>query len=175
MSNSNPTHNLALHTMECQCNKTPVWMQSLRSPCGPKCSNKTDSIKTSIADGLQVAVIDDANEVAYIYGNVLHENYHVPEELCLPYFTVEATAETFRNRNFLQGHEMFEGEYSGNNLVLQNKPDAGWPVMVFRNGLKQREGQEYEYSLTDKVIHFNFDTLVASDWVEVYYRYVEGA
>lgn len=175
MSNTIGTHNDALHIMECQCNKTPVWMQSLRSPCGPKCSNKAGSIKSAIAAGLQVAVIDDANEVAYIYGNVLHENYHVPEELCLPYFTVEATAETFRNRNLLWGHELFEGEYSGDNITLAQKPDSAWPVMVFRNGLKQRAGQDYEYTLTDKVIHFNFDPLVETDYVEVYYRYVEGA
>ena len=174
MGNNTGTHNDSNHTMPCQCNRNTLWLQSLRSPCGPNCSTST-STKSLIGPGLTTAVIDDANEVAYIYGNILHENYHVPEDLCLPYFTVSATAETFRNRNYLWGHELFEGVYSGDNIVLQEKPDVGWPTFVFRNGLKQREGQEYEYTLTDRTIHFNFHPLEATDFVEVHYRYVEGA
>lgn len=170
------SHNPTGNPIPCEHNKAPIWLQSLRNSCGGTCgANGTCSTTQMIGSGLTTAVIDDANEVTYIYGSIVHENYHVPEELCSPYFTVPTTVDTYRNRNYLQGHELFEGEYSGDNITLQHIPDAGWPVMVFRNGLKQREGQDYEYTLTDAVIHFNFSPLLATDYVEVYYRYIEEA
>lgn len=162
----------------CAHNKAPIWMQSLRSVCDAGCPSYSGgtcgcSSKRMVGSGLTTAVIDDANEVAYIYGSIVHENYHVPEEVCSSYFTVPTTVDTYKNRNYLQGHELFEGEFSGDNIALAKTPDSGWPVMVFRNGLKQRQGQEYEYTLTNNVVHFNFDPLVNTDYVEVYYRYIE--
>ena len=47
--------------------------------------------------------------------------------------------------------------------------------MVFLNGLKQRQGGEYDFIVEDNKIHFNFYDLLATDTVEVMYEYlVEG-
>lgn len=207
-------HFTDLHLMKCQCNDNKLYMQSLRSPCGPSCEspctgiiNKRDggcgltcngpcngtceSTKRPIAGkgmtcdtkckgrplfgpGPMTAVIDDANELTYFYGNILHENYHVPEEECQPFFTVPTTSDTYVNKSLVWGHEYFEGEYSGDNIELEKIPSGLWPVLVFRNGLKQREGANYEYSLSGRTIHFNFDSLQETDHVEVYYRYLPG-
>ena len=178
MSNIHGTHNDGLHLMECQCNRNALYLQSLRSPCsdGCSCGSTTGYCKATslIGPGAMTAVIDDANEVTYFYGNIVHENYHAPEEECTPYFVVPTLYETYVGKQLAQGHEVFEGEFPENNITLDKKPSQDWPVFVFRNGLKQREGQEFEYSLTDKVLHFNFSPLVESDWVEVYYRYTPG-
>lgn len=223
-------HFTDLHLMKCQCNDNKLYMQSLRSPCGPNCEspctgiiNKRDggcgltcngpcngtcgsskgptagkgcgcsgkskcgnkcgfnckcapSCKgTSLfGPGPMTAVIDDANELTYFYGNILHENYHVPEEECQPFFTVPTTSDTYANKSLSWGHEHFAGVYPNDNIELSCIPSCLWPTMVFRNGLKQREGEEFEYSLDGRIIHFNFDPLQETDQVEVYYRYLPG-
>lgn len=175
MSDTHGSHNDGLHLIKCQCNRNPLYLQSLRSPCsdGCGCGSTTGycKAKSIVGPGAMSAVIDDANELTYFYGNIVHENYHVPEEECTPYFTVPTTSDTYVNKALVWAHESYEGVYSGDNITLGKKPSSDWPVLVFRNGIKQREGQDYEYTLTDKVLHFNFDPLLATDWVEVYYRY----
>lgn len=173
MSDLYGSHNDSLHEMKCQCNRNVLYLQSLRSPCGESdCIVNTK--RTIYGPGAMTAVIDDANELTYFYGNIVHENYHVPEEECTPYFTVPTTADTYVDKQLVWSHENYEGVFSGDNITLDFKPSSDWPVLVFRNGLKQRAGQELEYTLTDKVLHFNFDPLLATDWVEVYYRYKPG-
>lgn len=178
MSDIHGSHNTGLHEMTCQCNRNTLYLQSLRSPCGNDCGcgSTTGYCRSNsiLGPGAMSAVIDDANEVTYFYGNIVHENFHVPEEECTPFFIVPTTSDTYVNRNLVWSHEQYEGVFSGNNITLEKLPSTDWPVLVFRNGLKQREGQEYEYTLTDRVLHFNFDPLVATDWVEVYYRYAPG-
>jgi hypothetical protein len=43
--------------------------------------------------------------------------------------------------------------------------------MVFLNGVKQREGNEYDYTVNENVVHFNFYQLLPTDRVEVIYEY----
>ncbi len=78
---------------------------------------------------------------------------------------------TYTGNNYPQGHEVFDGVASNNSITLRNAPDLSWPVMVFKNGLKQIEGDERDYTLAGKEISFKFHELQPTDVVEVYYRY----
>lgn len=120
--------------------------------------------------GICAAVVDDANNRVYLYGNVVHENYHVPGGNCLAYVAVESAGFTAPTR--LEKNEFFEGVQDNNNIRLVETPLRDNTFLVFLNGVKQREGNEYDYVFTDdNVIHFNFHDLLDTDKVEVLYTY----
>lgn len=189
------------HKITCEHNDNKIHMSSLRFPCydcscgeaNCRCSEKhyyenyhnhkpahSDSCNGGSNCGCKrvttefpgnTIVIDDANEVSFFYGNVVHENYHQPENVCSPFVAVPTNMVTYTGNNYPQGHEVFDGVASNNSITLKNAPDLSWPVMVFKNGLKQIEGDERDYTLAGKEISFKFHELQPTDVVEVYYRY----
>jgi hypothetical protein len=118
-------------------------------------------------NGLSTIVIDDANQIAYIYGNVIHENYHQAGKGCESYTVLPidvAAQQTYKET----ADEIYEGEFPNNTIQLNFEP-SNEPA-VFLNGLKQIKGQEYDYvrPATNK-IQFNFYDLIPTDKVEVIY------
>ena len=122
--------------------------------------------------GICEAVVDDAAGIVYLYGNVKHEDYHVPNQNCIAYTGVASAG--FPNTGSSKGDEVFEGEQDNNNIVLSHKPIEG-TLDVYLNGLKQIEGTERDFQVvSEKKLHFNFYNLLPTDVVEVTYRYVTG-
>lgn len=118
---------------------------------------------------LCMAVVDDANDKVYIYGNIVHENYHVPGNQCIAWTSV--TSGGFEAAGRMHADEWFEGEQDNNTVRLEHEPTCDKLMLVFLNGVKQREGNEYDYVLNGKEVHFNFYELLPTDRVEVMYDY----
>lgn len=130
---------------------------------GPGCKCKRPK------GGVCSVVVDDANNRVYLYGNIVHENYHVPGGECVAYVAVESAGFHATAR---QKDELFEGVQDNNNIRLAETPIRDNTFLVFLNGVKQREGNEYDYVFTaDNVLHFNFHNLLDTDKVEVLYTY----
>lgn len=122
--------------------------------------------------GICEAVVDDAAGVVYLYGNVKHEDYHVPSQNCIAYTGVVSAG--FPYTGSIKADEIFEGEQDNNNIVVAHTPIEESDA-VYLNGLKQVEGAERDYrKLSDNTYHFNFYNLLPTDVVEVIYRYVAG-
>ena len=122
--------------------------------------------------GICEAVVDDAAGVVYLYGNVKHEDYHVPSQNCIAYTGVVSAG--FPYAGSIKADEIFEGEQGNNNIVVAHTPIEESDA-VYLNGLKQVEGAERDYrKLADNTYHFNFYNLLPTDVVEVVYRYVAG-
>lgn len=118
------------------------------------------------------AVVDDAAGVVYLYGNVKHEDYHVPEQNCIAFTGVVSAG--FPYNGTVKKVELFEGEQDNNDIVLSHVPVKD-SVEVYLNGLRQIEGTERDFqSLSDTRLHFNFYSLIESDVVEVIYKYSVG-
>ena len=129
---------------------------------GPGC-------KCRPAGGICAAVVDDANNRVYLYGNVVHENYHVPGNECIAHVAVESAG---FSATAMQEDEFFDGVQDSNNVILSQTPIKDNTFFVFLNGVKQREGAEYDYVFTSQnTIHFNFHDLVETDSVEVLYTH----
>lgn len=120
-------------------------------------------------DGLCMAVVDDANDRVYLYGNIVHENYHVPGNQCLAW--TAASSAGFGASGRMHADEWFEGEQDENTCRLEHTPTEDNIILVFLNGVKQREGNEYDYIIEDNKVHFNFYELLPTDRVEVMYDY----
>lgn len=114
-------------------------------------------------------VVDDANDVLYIYGNIIHENYHVPTNECTAW-TAAASA-GFNAKSLQDADEYFEGVQDQNTVTIKHNPQKDNSFLVFLNGVKQREGEEQDYVLNGRDIHFNFYELLETDLVEVMYKY----
>ena len=127
---------------------------------GPHCPHK---------EGVCQVVVDDANDRVYIYGNVVHENYHVPGGNCIAYAAVESAGFTAPGR--LCNDEVFNGEQDLNEITLEHTPLQDNTFLVFLNGVKQVAGGENDYTITGATIHFNFYQLLPTDRVEVMYTY----
>lgn len=119
--------------------------------------------------GICQAVVDDANGVVYLYGNVTHENYHVPGGNCIAYTGVTTAGTHPRGR--VGADELWEGEQDGNNITLTHEPLRDNTLFVFLNGVKQVYGPEADYVIEGRKIHFNFYDLLPTDRVEVMYEY----
>lgn len=115
------------------------------------------------------AVVDDANHLVYLYGNITHENYHVPGNQCVAFTAVEAAG--FARDGRLGADEWFEGVQDNNNVSLAHTPFQDNSMFVFLNGVKQRKGAEYDYTVNNNIVHFNFYSLLPTDRVEVMYEY----
>lgn len=133
----------------------------------PHCSHKGHKCGPQ---GVCAVVVDDANNKVYLYGNIIHENYHVPGNQCVAYTTVAGTG--FEGTGRAYADQYYVGEQDNNNIVLPNTPLNNERFMVFLNGLKQRQGGEYDFIVEDNKIHFNFYDLLATDTVEVMYEYL---
>ena len=115
---------------------------------------------------------NDAAGVVYLYGNVKHEDYHVPEQNCIAYTGVPSAG--FPYTGSIKADEVFEGEQDNNNIVVSHLPIKD-SVEIYLNGLKQIEGTERDFQrLADNTFHFNFNNLLPTDVVEVVYRYAAG-
>lgn len=134
-----------------------------KGPCG--CKGKCAPAPM----GICTAVVDDANNRVYLYGNIIHENYHVPGNQCIAYTAVESAG--FSRDGRLGADEWFDGVQDNNNIGLAHTPIVDTHFMVFLNGVKQREGNEYDYTVNENVVHFNFYQLLPTDRVEVIYEY----
>ena len=122
--------------------------------------------------GICEAVVDDNAGVVYLYGNVKHEDYHVPSQNCIAFTGVVSAG--FPYTGTIKADEIFEGEQDNNNIVVAHTPIPESDA-VYLNGLKQIEGAERDYRKTaDNTYHFNFYNLLPTDVVEVVYRYVAG-
>ena len=119
--------------------------------------------------GICQAVVDDANNKVYLYGNVTHENYHVPGNACIAFTAVQAGGFALDGR--LGADELFVGEQDNNNVTLSHDPLMDNSFFVFLNGVKQVEGPENDYTVNGRLIHFNFYQLLPTDRVEVMYEY----
>lgn len=119
--------------------------------------------------GICQAVVDDANGVVYLYGNVVFENYHVPGNQCVAFTGVESAG--FRRDGRLGADEFFEGEQANNTVGLAHTPFKDNSLLVFLNGVKQREGNENDYTINENAIHFNFHEILPTDRIEVMYEY----
>lgn len=146
----------------CHCDKNKI-NTTENKDCG--CTGKIDQFAGN------TVVIDDANETVYLYGNVYHENYHNASTVCSPFVALPADVLTFTRNDYPQHREVFDGVQSDDSITLSHTPDTSWPVLVFKNGLKQVEGDSRDYTLSGKELQFKFEQLEASDVVEVYYRY----
>lgn len=129
-----------------------------------QCSNKSCANM-----GICQAVVDDANGKVYLYGNVVHENYHVPGGACIAYTAVEGAGFVAEGR--FGADELFVGEQDNNNVTLTHTPLVDNSFLVFLNGVKQVEGAENDYTVNGRLIHFNFYQLLPTDRVEVMYEY----
>ena len=155
---------------DCHCTSHSDCHCASHSDC--HCKNHKHNCCHNSANGLCSVVVDDANNTVYIYGqpgSVLHENYHVPGSDCLTYASITASSNSAPK--IMQVDEFFEGEHSGNNISLQHTPSNTTKMLVFLNGLKQRNGSEYDYTINGNIIHFNTYNLLATDVVEVMYEY----
>lgn len=119
--------------------------------------------------GVCQVVVDDANGKVYLYGNIVHENYHAPGGACIAYTAVESAG--FEVNGRMGADEWFDGEQEHNNISLAHTPLIDNSFLVFLNGVKQRQGAEYDYVISENVIHFNFHELLPTDRVEVMYEY----
>lgn len=119
--------------------------------------------------GVCQVVVDDVNNKVYLYGNVIHENYHVPGNACIAYTAVESAG--FEANGRLGADEVYEGEQDGNNVTIEHEPILDNSFLVFLNGVKQIAGAERDYVVEGKKIHFNFYELLPTDRVEVMYEY----
>lgn len=119
--------------------------------------------------GVCQVVVDDANGKVYLYGNVVHENYHVPGGACIAYTAVESAG--FETSGRVGADELFEGEQDNNNVTLEHEPLRDNSLLVFLNGVKQVEGPERDYVVEGQKIHFNFYEILPTDRVEVMYEY----
>lgn len=117
-------------------------------------------------------VVDDANNIVYLYGDVTHENYHVPGDTCVAYATVGSAG--FVAPTIREVDEFWEGVQSENTIVLDHLPKHNNTFMVFLNGVKQTEGAEKDFLLEGNKIKFNFYELLPEDRVEVMYTYEDG-
>lgn len=113
------------------------------------------------AGGICSAVVDDASGKVYLYGNVVHENYHVPGNACVAYTAVESAGFTADGR--LGADEVFTTA----DITLAHIPFKDNSLLVFKNGLKLI--QDTDYTLDEKNIHIN--GFVSTDRVEVMYEY----
>lgn len=137
------------------------------APCSNACVKKP---RTKMCGaGISTAIVDDANQVTYLYGNILFEDFHQPEEECQPYLAIPTDLRTYKSLDLKT--EVFEGEFADNAIQLAKVPTRCRHILVFLNGVHQDEGQEYDYQLNGKAISFNFHTLVATDRVTVKYWY----
>lgn len=152
--NMNNCHMQSLKYGNCKCGNTPC-----------QCSPFKEITRLA---GVSTAVIDDANERVYLYGNILHEDYHHPVEECQPYITIPTTIQTFRNLVFET--EVFSGEMPSNTITLKHTPSKDWPVEVYLNGLNQVQGQEADYRLEGNKVIFNTN-ITSTDRAKVVYRY----
>lgn len=136
------------------------------------CTNDKRNICNNKPQCLCSIVVDDANNVCYIYGKpgtIVHENYHVPGGDCLTFTGVMSAG--FEPAGRMGADEFFEGEQDNNNIYLEHRPMSNSRTLVFLNGLKQREGAEHDYTISGDKIHFNFYELISTDVVEVMYEY----
>ena len=129
---------------------------------GPGCTCKKHA-------GVCQVVVDDANDRVYLYGNVVHENYHVPGGDCIAYAAVESAGFTAPGR--LDADEIFDGEQDLNEITLEHVPLLDNTFLVFLNGVKQVAGEENDYTVSGDTVHFNFYQLLPTDRVEVMYTY----
>lgn len=147
-------------------------VKAIAHPC-PVCKKGPGACKCAgkcgVPAGICQAVVDDANNIVYFYGNIVHENYHVPGGACIAYTGVESAG--FKRDGRLGADEFFEGEQEHNNIGLTHVPFKDNSLLVFLNGVKQREGNERDYTINENVIHFNFYELLPTDRVEVMYEY----
>lgn len=119
--------------------------------------------------GICEVVVDDANDLVYIYGNVKHEDFHVPSDV-VAYTAVPSAG--FPNTGIRKADEIFEGEQDGNNITVAHKIMEGTET-VYLNGLKQIEGAEFDYTREGQKLHFNFYDILPTDKIEVVYKYTE--
>lgn len=114
-------------------------------------------------------VVDDSTGITYLYGNnIVHENYHVPSTEGGCTFTGVLSSEFFPKT--VDADEYFDGVQPDNKVTLAHKPMVGTRVLVFMNGLKQRKGSSYDYTIDGKVITFTTE-IKADDSIEVIYEY----
>lgn len=165
--------------MACNCTPRKVNCDVCPASIGPRYSTETrvcDPCNGNLAykniscgDGISAAVIDDASEKTYLYGNIIHENYHVPERECLPFISIPTNMETYERLNIAT--ETFEGTFADNSILLEGEPCKDRHMFVFLNGLHQDEGQEYDYLLDGNKITFTHRNLTSGDRVTVKYNY----
>lgn len=159
------------HYFEDYHNHKPAHADECTKGCDKKKEGRCGCKRTKTSFPGNMIVIDDANETTFFYGNVVHENYHKPENVCSPFVAVPTNMLTYTGNDYPQGHEIFDGIASQNSITLKNTPDKTWPVFVFKNGLKQIEGDERDITISGNEIQFKFYELQPTDVVEVYYRY----
>ena len=98
-------------------------VKAIAHPC-PVCKKKACCCKKKPGCmppmGICTAVVDDASGKVYLYGNVIHENYHVPGNACIAYTAVESAG--FAADGRLGADELFIGEQDQNNVTLSHDP-----------------------------------------------------
>ncbi len=119
--------------------------------------------------GLCQAVVDDANGKVYLYGNIVHEDYHVPGGACIAYTAVNSGGFELDGR--MAADEIFEGEQDNQTVILAHTPVIDNSFLVFLNGVKQIVGVENDYTVDGNRIHFNFYEILPTDRIEVMYEY----
>lgn len=141
--------------MTCQCKPRKV-------SCNV-CTARTPATKP--VSGLSTAVVDDANNKTYLYGNVQYEKHHVPSDECEPYVVVPSFFEGLTVPS--PTTVVHEGVAQDEIVILGEEPLDGYHLFVFRNGLLQDES---DYSLVETGVQFN-DALLSNDKVVVKYHY----
>lgn len=151
--------------MSCSC-------KPRRANCNTCFGNKKVTVVKEINHmaGINTAIIDDANEKVYFYGNVQHESFHVPAAECQPYVIVPGSYENYNQ--LLPKTETFEGDFADNTIILAERPDRARHMFVFLNGAHQDEGQEFDYVLDRNELKFMTHNLITTDRVTVKYFYV---
>ena len=112
-------------------------VKPISHPC-PVCKGKPGECKCKDgachmpAPGLCQAVIDDANNLVYLYGNVVHEDYHIPGNDCVAYVAVNAPQS---NKAIVFTQEMDStrdiSDPSHPKLTLKHTPIKNGVFMVF--------------------------------------------
>ena len=117
--------------------------------------------------GICAAVVDDVNGKVYLYGNVVHENYHVPGSECFTFTAVESAG--FETSGRIGNDEVFTGVQVNNSVILAHLPLIDHSFFVFLNGLKQIPTRDY--SVNGQTVTFTSATLGENDVVEIMYEY----
>ena len=171
-------HNVAIEHTDSLCQKG-CFRQSVNFPCCDRCHREPSrcicrggpaKVINRVA-GLTTAVVDDANQTVYIYGNIIHEDHHLPSDCsCQPFIKLPAELLTdYTQIRWIE--ENFSGEFMDNSIIIKFDPILERPFFVFLNGLKQTMGQEDDYVLKSKTIRFNIAELADGDKVSICYYY----
>lgn len=162
-------------------------VKSIAHPC-PVCKEKAGECKCKDGachmptPGLCQAVIDDANNLVYLYGNVVHENYHVPGNDCVAYVAVNSGD---ANKKIIFTEELYGSldldvtDPDNPKLTLQHTPAKNGVFLIFSPNsndplsLPSYHVDPRKYTVDGNVVTFHEQFFTHVSAIAVAYQYGE--